>query len=190
MIGDVSGKGVPAALLAGVIHGAVRSSSWWDSAQSHEQESAQLNRLLCRDASPNRFASMFWCYYEPDSRQLRYVNAGHCPPLLVGRNGRGVEVGSLEAGGPVLGLMDDAAFRQTSRSVAPGDRLVLYSDGLVECTNAAGEEYGVGRLRELLTGAADGDPEGLRAAILASVAAFRGAVALRDDLTLVVAQFG
>jgi sigma-B regulation protein RsbU (phosphoserine phosphatase) len=189
VIGDVSGKGVPAALLTGVIHGAVRSAAWWESAASHELESAQLNRLLCRDAAPNRYASMFWCYYEPGTRELRYVNGGHCPPLLVSRGRDGLEVSTLDAGGPVLGLVDDAVYRQTSLRVSAGDFLVLYSDGLVESTNAAGEEYGVGRLRELLPAAA-GTPQGLRDAIEAAVAAFIGSVALRDDLTLVVAQFG
>jgi sigma-B regulation protein RsbU (phosphoserine phosphatase) len=190
VIGDVSGKGVPAALLTGVIHGAVRSAAWWESAASHELESAQLNRLLCRDAAPNRYASMFWCYYEPGTRELRYVNDGHCPPLLVSRGPDGLEVSTLDAGGPVLGLVDDAAYRQASRHVAVGDLLILYSDGLVESTNTAGEEYGVGRLRELLPSAAASGPEGLRDTIEAAVAGFRGPVALRDDLTLVVAQFG
>jgi sigma-B regulation protein RsbU (phosphoserine phosphatase) len=95
VMGDVSGKGVPAALLMGVIHGAVRSSLWSESPLLHELESQGLNSLLCEGASKERFASMFWCYHDPTARSLSYVNAGHCPPILVRRNGGGVEISSL-----------------------------------------------------------------------------------------------
>ena len=84
VIGDVSGKGVPAALVMGVIHGALRSSAWSQSTSAHELESARLNLLLCEKGSFSRYSSMFWCYYEPEARRLHYVNAGHHPPLLVG----------------------------------------------------------------------------------------------------------
>ncbi len=87
VMGDVSGKGVPAALVMGVIHGAVRSSAWPESTAAHERESARLNLLLCEKAAVSRYASMFWCYYEPLTRRLCYVNAGHYPPLLVGEQG-------------------------------------------------------------------------------------------------------
>ena len=79
-IGDVSGKGVPAALLMAVIHGAVRSSDWTESTAVHERESARLNRLLCENASGARFASMFWCYHDPRTRRLHYLNAAREGP--------------------------------------------------------------------------------------------------------------
>ena len=187
VIGDVSGKGVPAALLAGVIHGAVRSAAWSGSAQDQERESARLNQLLCTHASGNRFASMFWCYYDAPARRLHYVNAGHCPPILLHR-GEPDSTAALEEGGPVLGLLADATYRQARREVSPGDVLVLYSDGLVECTNAAGQEYGENRLRELLRSARGKDPDAICRAVKDSVADFLGAAVPRDDLTLVVAQ--
>ncbi|HVO09807.1 MAG TPA: PP2C family protein-serine/threonine phosphatase [Vicinamibacteria bacterium] len=190
VIGDVSGKGVPAALLMGVIHGAVRSVPWWESAARHEQETAQLNRLLCRDASASRYASMFWCSYQTSVRQLCYLNAGHCPPLLVAAGAAGVTVTALDTGGPVLGLMEEAGYVQARRDVSAGEVLVLFSDGLVEATNAAGEEYGVGRLRGLLEGTGSADPAAVRDAIVASVTAFGGGAPLADDVTLVVARFG
>jgi hypothetical protein len=189
VIGDVSGKGVPAALLTGVIHGAVRSAAWSGSAEEQERESARLNRLLCANSSGNRFASMFWCYYDAPARCLHYVNAGHCPPVLVRGGGSGVAVSALDEGGPVLGLLAEATYRQARREVCPGDLLVLYSDGLVECTNAAGEEYGESRLHALLRDAAGKDPDAIRRSVTDSVAQFLGAGAPRDDLTLVVAQF-
>jgi hypothetical protein len=189
VMGDVSGKGVPAALVMGVIHGAVRSSSWSESTSAHERESAQLNLLLCEKASLSRYASMFWCYYEPLTRRLGYVNAGHHPPLLVGERGHGIEITRLDAGGPVLGLLPAARYEQARCDVRPGDVLVLYSDGLIEATNPAGEEYGESRLLEFLATADAGSPDDIRDAILASASAFLGTVPPRDDLTLVVAKF-
>ncbi len=189
VLGDVSGKGVPAALVMGVIHGAVRSSRWPDSTADHERESAQLNRLLCEKAAEARFASMFWCYYEPLTRRLSSVNAGHWPGLLVGRRDHGVEIERLAGGGPVLGLLPAAVYEQDQRVVPPGDVLVLYSDGLVEAANAAGEEYGESRLHACLAAAHGGSPEEIRSAILASADAFLGTTSPHDDVTLVVAQF-
>ena len=189
VMGDVSGKGVPAALVMGVIHGAVRSSEWPESTSAHEGESGQLNLLLCEHASGSRYASMFWCYYAPLTRELSYVNAGHCPPLLVGQRAHGIEIVRLETGGPVLGLLPEARYEQARCGVCPGDMLVLYSDGLVEATGPGGEEYGEGRLRELLATTASGGPEDILDAILASASAFAGPAPLHDDLTLVVAKF-
>jgi hypothetical protein len=189
VMGDVSGKGVPAALVMGVIHGAVRSSGWTQSTPAHEEESGRLNLLLCEKASFSRYASMFWCYYEPLTRRLCYVNAGHHPPLLVGEGDHGIEIVPLDAGGPVLGLLPAARYEQARCDVRPGAVLVLYSDGLIEATDPAGEEYGERRLRELLAKAGAGSPDDIRDTILGSAGAFLGAAPLRDDLTLVVAKF-
>lgn len=190
VMGDVSGKGVPAALVTGVLHGAIRSSAWSESTSAHERESGRLNRLLCEKASGARYASMLWCYYEPLTRLLSYVNAGHYPPLLIGDRGRGPEILRLDGGGgPVLGILPAARYEQARFEVRPGDVLVLYSDGLTEAANAAGEEYGEVRLREFLATVDAGNPDATRDAILASVGAFLGAAPLRDDLTLVVATF-
>ena len=186
VMGDVSGKGVPAALLMGVIHGAVRSSAWTESAARHQRESELLNRLLCERASRERYASMFWCYYDPAAGALRYVNAGHCPPLLARPDG----VSRLDAGGPVLGILEAAEYQQAVQPVNSGDVLAMYSDGLVEATNTAGEEYGESRLRDLLPTVRESSPDEIRRAILASLEAFSGGSPFQDDLTLVVAKFG
>lgn len=189
VMGDVSGKGVPAALLMGVIHGAVRSSVWSESSSLHELKSQELNRLLCESASRERFASMFWCYHDPTAHSLSYVNAGHCPPLLVRRNGDGMEILSLQEGGPVLGILPEARYEQAKVDVSDGDTLVMYSDGLVEAANSQDEEYGEGRLREVLASIVKTGAGEVRQSILKSLAAFSGTEGLRDDLTIVVAQF-
>ncbi len=190
VIGDVSGKGVPSALLTGVIHGAVRSAAWTESGARHERESEQLNRLLCADASGGRYASMFWCYYDSPSSVLHYVNAGHFPPILVRPGDRAPDLSPLDTGGPVLGVLGDARYEQGRRELRPGDTLVLYSDGLIEATNSSDEEYGVDRLRERVKACGRSSPHEIRDAIVTSVGDFIGAVAPRDDLTLVVASFG
>lgn len=190
VLGDVSGKGVPAALVSGVMHGAVRSSAWSESASAHERESRRLNLLLCEKPSGGRYASMLWCYYEPATRLLSYVNAGHYPPFLIAGEGRPREVLRLDSGGgPVLGILPAARYEQARCEIRPGDVLVLYSDGLIEATNAAGEEYGEGRLRQLLASEEPGSPGSVRDAVLASVRRFLGSSSARDDVTLVVAKF-
>jgi serine phosphatase RsbU (regulator of sigma subunit) len=80
VLGDVSGKGLPAAVVAGVLLGAVRASSWTAGSGEHEASSRRLSELLRTRTSLERFASLFWCYYESESQLLRYVNAGHLPP--------------------------------------------------------------------------------------------------------------
>ena len=190
LLGDVSGKGLPASLLMGVIHGAVRSSNWTDSAADHEHSAARLNRLLCERASSERFATMFWSYFDERAQTLSYINAGHCAPLLVkdGRGGR--EVIALEEGGPVLGLLPSARYKQAQVRLSQGDLLVMFSDGIVEAPNAAGEEFGEERLRALVAAASpDITPIQLRQEILEAVRTFTGAAQLHDDLTLVAVRF-
>jgi sigma-B regulation protein RsbU (phosphoserine phosphatase) len=97
--------------------------------------------------SLDRFASLFWCYYEPESQLLRYVNAGHLPPILVRQIAGGeIEIERLTEGGPVLGLLQKTDYRQGQATVCPGDLLVLYSDGVVEAENAACEQFDEDRI--------------------------------------------
>lgn len=189
VLGDVSGKGMPAALLMGVLHGAVRSGHWAGPAREHEAASRRLNRLLCERSAGPRFTSLFWSYYDADTKLLRYVNAGHWPPLLVtGRSGR-TEVMRLEDGGPVMGLLPDADYSQGTVRLAPGDLLILYSDGLIEAANAAGEEFGEERLLRLAMGSGGKSCEEIRREVLDRLREFAGAAPFADDLTLVAARF-
>ena len=103
IFGDVSGKDIPAAMLTGVIHGAVRSSSWTRSAAEHNDATGQLNRLLYERASRERSVSMVWSYFDPETELLHYVNAGHPAPLLFRASGHGPSPVLLSEGGPVLG---------------------------------------------------------------------------------------
>jgi len=187
VIGDVSGKDLPAALLTGVLHGAVRSSTWTHSTADHEEASRCMNRLLYEQASRERFASMFWSYFDQEAQSLHYVNAGHCPPLLF-RAGASAPV-RLTKGGPVLGLLPGARYEQGVERLEPGDLVVLYSDGVVETTNSEGDEFGEDRLAEATERAICGTSLEIRDSILGCLREFSGRGRLVDDQTLLVARF-
>jgi len=182
VLGDVCGKGVPAALLMGVIHGAVRASSWAGSAEAHQTATARINRLLCERSATERFSSLFWAYF--DQASLRYINAGHFAPLVV-RNGH---VTRLDAGGPLLGLLPGARYEQGAVAFQPGDLLVLFSDGVIEARNEAGEEFGDERLVRAVLAHQEGTAGEIRDRLLAEVRAFSGRGIPEDDRTLVVVR--
>jgi hypothetical protein len=185
VLGDVSGHGIPAALVMGVLHGAVRSGSWTESRLDHQEATRQMNQLLCERAASSRFATMFWSYFDCASQHLRYINAGQCPPLLVKPSQRNTLL-RLCSGGPLLGLLADADFQQGSVRLDYGDVLILYSDGINEATNAADENFGEDRIAAIVRMHSDATAEEIRNLILAAVDAFTGATAAEDDRTLVV----
>ncbi len=189
VLGDVSGKGVPAALLAGLVHGAIRSSNWVASAAHHEQALGELNQLLLERASGERYVTMFSCYYDHVERELHYVNAGHCPPLLVRKTPSGFELKQLEEGGTVIGLIAGAHYRQASVSIATGDLLIVFSDGIVESANPRNDEYGEERLAEVIKANFTKGVEEIRASVLKSVEEFAAGVPPGDDLTFLVVRF-
>jgi hypothetical protein len=188
VLGDVAGKGIPAALLMGVLHGAVRSSEWTNSPLDHLEATRQMNRLLCERAASERFATMFWSYFNPETRHLRYVNAGHCPPLLVKRSRRS-PILRLTCGGPVLGMLAGTDYDQGSVRLDHGDCLILYSDGIIEAANEAGDQFGEDRLLETVRTHAGESAIEIRDHILEAIDQFRGAAAPDDDRTLVVAVY-
>lgn len=183
VLGDVSGKGVSAALLVSVLQGAIRSSA------SSRQESAcdRINRMLCELTARARFATLFWGLYDSASGTLRYVNAGHAPPMLI-RSGEN-RIERLEQGGPVLGLLPSARYSAGSVRIESSDMLILYSDGVNEAANANEEEFGEDRLREMISHAEGAAPEELCERIMTRVAAFASAGPPPDDRTLMVVRF-
>lgn len=189
VVGDVAGKGVPAAMLAGVIQGAVRSSRWAGSGRRHVDATRQINQLLCERASGERYASLFWGYFAPESNAFRYVNAGHLPPLLFPAAQRGA-VHRLTSGGPVLGLLPGARYEQGERALEDGDVLVIFSDGIVEAANGADEQFGEERVASVVRAHFARPAEEIRNRILAAVRAFTGNAAAADDQTLLVIRRG
>jgi len=189
-LGDVSGKGLPASMVVGLLLGAVRASNWMGGKEEHEASSARLSELIRSRTAIERFVSLFWSYYEPASHALRYVNAGHLPPMLVGRDERGNPViRRLEEGGPVLGVLAGATYEQGEIIVQPGDVLVMYSDGVVEATNASGAEFEEEGLLSVVLKNLDKSCTEIRDAVLREVNQFLGEERAQDDITILVARF-
>jgi len=189
ILGDVSGKGLPAALLMGMLHGAVRSTSLDANGIGLQDATRRLNELIRARTAVERFVTMFWCSYVPRDGMLHYVNAGHLAPCVVHRNeDGGVELHRLVEGGPVLGVIPEASYEQGDVPFQPGDLFVLYSDGVVEALNNRGEEFGEERIEAVLRANIGRSATDIRDAILAEVRQFSGGEPQQDDLTLLVVR--
>ena len=194
VVGDVSGKGVPASMVMGLILGAVRNSNWTDGSKEHEESTVRLSEFLRTHATESRFASMFWCCYDPAEKVLHYVNAGHPPPIVVRSSvasegpQNSPQVLTLGDGGPVLGIVPNPVYRQCEVPLAPGDLLILYSDGIVEATDASEKEYGEERLLATVLNHSSKPSAEIRDAVLRNVQEFLGKHSAQDDLTLVIAR--
>ncbi|HEX4998504.1 MAG TPA: SpoIIE family protein phosphatase [Terriglobia bacterium] len=193
ILGDVSGKGISAALLMGLIHGALHSVSWTDSPAAHENATRHLNELLCKKTARERFSSLFWAYFDPRESTLHYINAGHLPPLLIrrrsGSDSGNLEVRRLEAGGTVLGLLPGMAYQQAQELIEEGDLLVIFSDGFSEAVNSREEEFGEDRMLDAIRDCWDKSAEEIRDTALDRVQAFIDNAPPNDDQTLIVARF-
>ena len=188
-LGDVSGHGISAALLMGLIHGAMNSPPWGVSEDDPHDAASRLNDLLLTKSSGERFASLFWCSYDPASRTLRYINAGHLPPLwLRAQPGGAAPVDRLAEGGPLLGLLSTAAYRTVSVEARAGDLLVLFSDGIVEAMNSRGEPFGEERLIATARAHQERPARAICDEILAAVRTFLGNAPAQDDQTLLVVR--
>jgi hypothetical protein len=183
VLGDVSGKGIPAALLASVVQGAIRSST----AARHETACERINTMLCERSASGQYATLFWAIFDPLSATLRYVNAGHGEPLVLKKKQGTTQ--RLSGGCPVLGLLPKATYSANSVQIEAGDTLVVYSDGISEAANAKQEEFGDDRVFEIGKASASSAPADICGEIMRQVAAFSGAGSAPDDRTLLVIRF-
>jgi serine phosphatase RsbU (regulator of sigma subunit) len=189
VLGDVSGHGISAALLMGLIHGAMSNPPWAATDDPPDRAAARLNDLLLTKSSGERFASLFWCSYDPASHLLHYVNAGHLPALWLRRSMNGTwEVERLTEGGPVLGLLAAPAYRTVSVSANEGDLLVLFSDGVTEAPNSRDEQFGEERVIAVAQQGPDRPARAICDAILSAVRTFTGDRPTPDDQTLLVVR--
>jgi len=129
-----------------------------------------------------RFATFCYARIEPDRGRVAYSNAGHNPPLLIGADG---SVATLSQGGMVLGIFPDNVYEQAVLAVAPGDRLVFYTDGITEARSPDGEEYGEDRLTIVALASRTQPVEAMKDALMADVQSFTGGK-FDDDATLIV----
>jgi sigma-B regulation protein RsbU (phosphoserine phosphatase) len=180
LLGDVSGKGVAASLLAAQLHGLFRTLVALDLPLETMVERA--NRIFCESIMTGHFATLV-CGHASPSGVLDFVNAGHPSPLLVS-DGRTTP---FEAGGQPLGLFCEASYRAEKINVSARHSLLLYTDGLSEAAAPSSEEYGSARAARVAAGR-HADAEALVAACLADVAAFRASAPRTDDLTVMALQ--
>ncbi len=185
-LGDVSGKGVSAALLMSNLQGRLQSFAPLRTS-ALDQLMADINQSMCRATESARYATFFYGLYDEPRGTLTYVNAGHHAPMLF-RSGSPDGPLRLQTGGMVIGLFPDAAYRQESLPLRTGDLLVIFTDGLVEAANREGEEFGEDRIAEVAARHRDGSATEIQESILAAAEDFRNGAALGDDLTLLVAK--
>jgi sigma-B regulation protein RsbU (phosphoserine phosphatase) len=182
-LGDVSGKGVPAALLVSTLHSSLRLLA--DHIATGPDFFARLNQHLIDSSAPNKFVTLFLGELETGSGTIAYLNAGHSPAFVVRASGA-VEV--LSAGGLPLGLLPHASFRMETLHLAPGDLLCLYSDGVTECAAPGDEEFGLARLAELVARHHAALPREIVEAIDQATVRFAAGLPQADDQTVVIVR--
>ncbi|MEO8260288.1 MAG: SpoIIE family protein phosphatase [Acidobacteriota bacterium] len=182
IVGDVAGKGSPAALLAAALLGMFSAEATYQ--QNAAPLLTRLNRGLFRRAIDARFLTSFYGMLGPDG-SLTYSNGGHNAPILVTADG----VRRLDTGGVVLGVFEDAVFEEETLSMRPGDVVVAFSDGVSEAMNEAGDEFTDQRLLASIEAHRSKPPQQLLEALLADVRSFCGQATPNDDVTMVVVRY-
>lgn len=182
-VGDIAGKGFAAGMwftnLAGLLQSYVHPSS------DPGRTAAEINRHLCYLRPMAPFVTAFFAQMDCEDGTLAYCNAGHFPPILLRADGR---TEMLDKGGPLLGAVEHAAFESGQVTFAAGDMLVAYSDGVLECRNSAGEEFGMVRLLNAIQKAKQPTAHETLVLLLAAVQDFANGTSLCDDLSLLVIQ--
>jgi len=180
-IGDIAGKGIPAAMLMSNLQAALRISA----AISLDtcEVLNQVNVHITKTTPPERFATFFYGIFDPAKRRLAYTNAGHNFPILCRKN---KSYSMLKTGGVIVGILEDAVYESDVVTMKPGDLMVFYTDGVTEALNRLEEEYGETRLIETSMAAADLPAQSIIDSILESVINFTHGNLQADDLTLVV----
>jgi sigma-B regulation protein RsbU (phosphoserine phosphatase) len=187
-IGDVSGKGIPASLLMATLRAYLRGAQTIHHHADLTEVMRNLNKLVYESSDANRYATFFYGELDLISRALTYVNAGHNPPMVFRRSDGGHEVLRLDTGGPVIGLMEDCVYRQDSVTLAAGDILVAYTDGISEAMNAADEEWGEERLIDAVRSDGAASAGALIDQLMTSADRFVAGAPQHDDMTLLVVR--
>ncbi|MGA8101577.1 MAG: SpoIIE family protein phosphatase [Candidatus Acidiferrales bacterium] len=184
-IGDVSGKGISAALLMATLRAFLRGQA----IDRHTDLTAvitDLNRLVYESSASDRYATFFLAVLDSSSRILRYVNAGHNSPILLRAAGTGADLLRLDEGGTVVGLMPDGSWAQGQVRLEAGDLLVAFTDGISEAMSASHEEWGVDRLIAALRTTCSVASQVTLDGLMASADAFVAGAPQHDDMTLIV----
>lgn len=179
-VADVMGKGLPAALLMSNLQAAVKSA--YAGSAAPVQLCETVNHILCDNSESGQFVTLFYGLVDLERKIVSYVNAGHNPPCLMRADGTQQQ---LTEGGPFLGEFPDLKFQQGMAHLRPGDRLALFTDGVVEAGDGSDQEFGYERLDALLAANRSLKPKELLEKIFREVSAFCGG-AMQDDATLII----
>jgi sigma-B regulation protein RsbU (phosphoserine phosphatase) len=182
VIADVSGKGVPAALLVSTLHASLHA--YIDSAADLAQLVRRLNTVVHDNTEAERFITLFMAVLDPSDGSLTYVNAGHNFPFLLRTQQSSIQ--PLFSTGLPLGMFDSVEFQQETVKLGPSEYLVLYTDGVTEAMNRSMDEYGESRLRQMMIGASDKSASVFLGGIVSDVEKFVAGEPQSDDLTMLV----
>jgi sigma-B regulation protein RsbU (phosphoserine phosphatase) len=180
-IGDASGKGLAAALMISNVQSSLRTALLLTGAEGTSMLRA-VNRQVYASSLADRYATLFYGVFDAAARTLRYVNAGHNPPMLIRPDGSTVW---LETGGAPVGIFPDWSYQEGSIQLYPGDMVLAYSDGVIEATDPAGAEWGVDGLRKAVGASAEQAADGIVRAIFTALDEF-SQECQGDDTTVVV----
>jgi phosphoserine phosphatase RsbU/P len=181
-LGDVAGKGPPAALLTAVLQGLFAAHVFVQ--VEPKVTLSRVNMALIHRAIESRFATVFFGVLDADGR-LTYCNAGHNAPFLIGRTG----IRRLEEGGLIVGMFEHASYEQETVALEPGDIIVVVSDGVSEALSAAGDEFGDERLQAAVTPYTVEGPDAILERLLAAVREFTTGAVQNDDVTALVVKY-
>jgi len=182
-LGDVSGKGTAAALLMSSLHAAIHAQVAAKS--SLDETIVSVNEYLAENTPANRFVTLFAAELDPLTGKLRYINAGHNPPLIARRDGSVEQLGS---GGLPLGIMGGAQYEAGEVQLNNGEVLVVYSDGVSEAVNLKDEEFGLDRLSDVVARNIAASASGLRDKVESALSTFTETAPANDDITLVIVK--
>jgi len=178
-VADVAGKSIPAAMLMATFQASLRTLSVTPS--SLEELVASINRYACTNSQGGlRFTTAFLADLDPETRTLTYINAGHNQPMLCRKSGA---LERLDAGGLPIGISADAPYQSGSVVLAPGDWLVIFTDGVIEAMNTRGDEYGENRLLAAVATSSNGTPSEMMQRIMTDLDEFVGNTPQHDDVT-------
>jgi serine phosphatase RsbU (regulator of sigma subunit) len=179
-IGDVAGKGLPAALFMAKLQAILRALA--PDFKSITKLGQKINEIFCRDGLPTRFVSLVYVVIDSEKKKLNLFNAGHMPPVIL-KNGK---VEELSKGGPALGLTKDAEYYELNVPLKQEDLLLVYSDGLTEARNEKGEFFGTKRLLEIFSECKGLKTEQIGEKLLTELDRFIGEANAHDDLSLLI----
>ena len=182
-IGDVAGKGIPAAFLMATLRTALHAHSGDGDTLPLAQLLTKINRLIFNSAPHNMFITLFYGILEPATGRVTFVNAGHNPPLFLKGNG---ELQQLRTGGITLGLKKEVQYDLAEILLRPDDILLLYTDGISEAMDAQHNEYGEERLIQILRENRELPAEKITDSIVNDVQRHRGSAPQNDDITLAI----